>query len=891
MARLTPAEVRLRRRYREERRFRAYGVAAIGFALLSLCVLIVSIVREATSAFTKHEISLDLLLDPAIIDPAGDRDPEQIRSNVAGFSDLIRGELRSAFPEAAGDPATRRQLYRLVSTLSGQAIAEEVADDPSAIGDRRRIHAPVSDVADLYLKGLVTDINETTPETAASLARGADGVRIDAPDAFAAAYGEVAGFLLAEAERAEDAAAAAAETLGARRAALALAEQATARIDGASPEGLEAEAGGRLAGAAPEELSLARAAGAVFAGAAPAELRAAVAAEAMERSRAAAAEAEALLERAERFRRRQLEAEAAGEPSAETRRIQAETALLAHDRRRVDALIASRAAERAATMGPEELLSEASLLVGRPLAPFGRLAGARSGEERLVAISEINRFERLAASAAVREQTFRIAALEAEAAALGRIAAERAEALAEGGVEPARSRLKRLQRDLEALEASALRLQGMTQPASPSPGAAPAAGGAGTDAAAEDAAFLEREAAAQAGSDFGGAPALAFALSAAGAGLPAGQEELRALLGAMARMEASDIREDIARQERRRVRFSAEAEARRAAAGAGEILLSEFTPSVLVTVGGGALKAVSLSRDHAVGRELIPVQGPPAAGEWRIRTLATPEADRLITDQQAVWADTLKADGRIVKRLNTGLITHADSTYPELAGLAAGLAGSFWIMVVTLILSMPLGVMAAIYLEEFAPRNRLTDFIEVNINNLAAVPSIVFGLLGAAVFINFFELPRSAPFVGGLVLSLITLPTIIIATRAAIGAVPPSIREGALAVGASLPQTVFHHVLPLAMPGILTGAIIGLARALGETAPLLLIGMVAFVAEPPEGMFDSATALPVLVYKWSAAAERAWQPMTSAAIIVLLAFMFTMNALAVYLRRRLERRW
>ena len=247
--------------------------------------------------------------------------------------------------------------------------------------------------------------------------------------------------------------------------------------------------------------------------------------------------------------------------------------------------------------------------------------------------------------------------------------------------------------------------------------------------------------------------------------------------------------------------------------------------------------------------------------------------------------------GDIVRRPNTSLLTHADSTYPELAGLAAGLAGSFWIMLVTLILSLPVGVMAAIYLEEFAPRNWVTDFIEVNINNLAAVPSIVFGLLGAAVFINFFDLPRSSPLVGGLVLSLITLPTIIIATRAALGAVPPSIREGALAVGASLPQTVFHHVLPLAAPGVLTGAIIGLARALGETAPLLLIGMVACVADPPETMLDSATALPVLVYKWSSGAERAWQPMTSAAIIILLIFMFAMNALAVYLRRRLERRW
>lgn len=217
--------------------------------------------------------------------------------------------------------------------------------------------------------------------------------------------------------------------------------------------------------------------------------------------------------------------------------------------------------------------------------------------------------------------------------------------------------------------------------------------------------------------------------------------------------------------------------------------------------------------------------------------------------------------------------------------------GSLYTMLVTLLLSFPLGVAAAVYLEEFAPQNRFTDIIEVNINNLAAVPSIVFGLLGLAVFINFFGLPRSVPLVGGLVLTLMTLPTIIIASRATLKAVPPSIREAALGVGASQLQTVVLHVLPLAMPGMLTGAIIGMARALGETAPLLMIGMVAFIVDIPQGILDPSTALPVQIFLWADSPERAFVERTSAATLALLCFLIVMNALAVLLRKRFERRW
>jgi phosphate transport system permease protein len=267
------------------------------------------------------------------------------------------------------------------------------------------------------------------------------------------------------------------------------------------------------------------------------------------------------------------------------------------------------------------------------------------------------------------------------------------------------------------------------------------------------------------------------------------------------------------------------------------------------------------------------------------------EESRPLSDQQLVWADQLRAKGSAELRFNSVFFTSGDSREPELAGVWGAVAGSFFTLLVTLVLSFPIGVAAAIYLEEFARRNRWTDFIEVNINNLAAVPSIVFGLLGLAVFINFFGLPRSAPVVGGLVLTLMTLPTIIIASRAALKGVPPSIREAALGMGASQIQMVAHHVLPLAVPGMLTGTIIGMARALGESAPLLMIGMVAFIVDIPKSFLDPATVLPVQVFIWADVPERAFVERTSGAIIVLLAFLIVMNGLAVVMRNRFERRW
>lgn len=268
-----------------------------------------------------------------------------------------------------------------------------------------------------------------------------------------------------------------------------------------------------------------------------------------------------------------------------------------------------------------------------------------------------------------------------------------------------------------------------------------------------------------------------------------------------------------------------------------------------------------------------------------------PESARRVSDQEFSWMDQLSAQGQIELQFNTRFFTAGDSREPELAGILGSLTGSFLTLVVCFLLSFPLGIMAAIYLEEFAPKNKWTDLIEVNINNLAAVPSIVFGLLGLAMFLVIFGLPRSASLVGGMVLALMTLPTIIIAARAALRAVPPSIREAAMGMGASKVQTVLHHVLPLAMPGMLTGAIIGMAQALGETAPLLMIGMVAFIVDVPGNFTDPATVLPVQIYLWADSPERAFTERTAAAIIVLLIFLVAMNVAAVILRKKFEQRW
>ncbi|MEI6354746.1 MAG: phosphate ABC transporter permease PstA [Methylococcus sp.] len=263
--------------------------------------------------------------------------------------------------------------------------------------------------------------------------------------------------------------------------------------------------------------------------------------------------------------------------------------------------------------------------------------------------------------------------------------------------------------------------------------------------------------------------------------------------------------------------------------------------------------------------------------------------ERHLLDQ--AWIKALQDQNRIRSSFNREFFTNGDSREPEAAGIWGAVTGSALTLLITIGLSLPIGIAAAIYLEEFAPRNRWTDLIEVNINNLAAVPSIVFGLLGLAVFINFFGLPRSSPLVGGLVLTLMTLPVIIIAARSALKSVPPSVREAALGIGASPVQMVFDHVLPLAVPGIMTGAIIGTARALGESAPLLMIGMVAFIVDIPKTFTSAATVLPVQIYLWADSPERAFNERTSAAIMVLLAFLMIMNGFAVYVRRRYERRW
>jgi len=291
-----------------------------------------------------------------------------------------------------------------------------------------------------------------------------------------------------------------------------------------------------------------------------------------------------------------------------------------------------------------------------------------------------------------------------------------------------------------------------------------------------------------------------------------------------------------------------------------------------------------VKRDPAMLQRVATVDVPASVAlDLAAKGKGTPEAEADVA--------RLRSQGLLSTGFNAGFLTGSDATDPTIVGIWGAFKGSLLTMLVTLALAFPIGVLSAIYLEEFAPRNRWTDIIEVSINNLAAIPSIIFGLLGLAVFLNFFNLPRSAPLVGGLTLALMTMPVIVIAGRNAVKAVPPSIRDAALGIGASPLQVVFHHVLPLALPGILTGTIIGMSRALGETAPLLLIGMRAFIATPPDGVTDPATVLPVQIFLWSDEVSRGFVEKTSAAIIVLLVFLLAMNAIAIYLRNRFEQRW
>ena len=328
------------------------------------------------------------------------------------------------------------------------------------------------------------------------------------------------------------------------------------------------------------------------------------------------------------------------------------------------------------------------------------------------------------------------------------------------------------------------------------------------------------------------------------------------------------------------------------AAASPEILDAKMA-SRLVAINGGVVKVKELGPSSVKGEVILPLtsMADAAPGTWQIRIYEVPESNRNVNDRGVTFLEALKAKGLIANTFNWAFFTTGDSREAELAGIQGALVGSILTLIVTIGLCLPIGVLAAIYLEEFAPKNRVTEIIEININNLAAVPSIVFGLLGLAVFLNYFNLPRSAPIVGGLVLALLVLPTIIIASRAALKSVPPSIREAALGIGASRQQAVFHHVLPMAMPGIMTGTIIGMAHALGETAPLLMIGMVAFIVDVPTSLTQSATVLPVQIFLWSDLPEPGFEMKTAAAIMVLLGVLFVMNGLAIWLRKKFERRW
>jgi phosphate transport system permease protein len=596
------ARARVRKRYRAEARFKAYGLFAIALTALFLIVVLADIGIKGFPAFTQHRLVLDVKVDQAQVDPQGTGKPEDIRAG--DFGALIRDAVRGLFPEVK-DRAGRRLLDALLSTGAPDALRERVVADPGLIGQTVRVPVLLSDDADLYYKGLGTEIVRHT---------------------------------------------------------------ATRGI--ATPSG---ESG---------EITI---------------------------------------------------HSAANDFSSELVRIKAALSRKASDvRRQADDL-------------------------RRHL----RTAEARKAD-----------FERSLATARAAMDSRGVAAFEA-------------------ALKPFADDVERMTSQVKQLDDEAAALQ--------------------------------------------------------------------------ARFDASSSEE----------------------------VLESTLPSLLVSINEGLVKVTHLGNATITGQTLIPLRSTAdaAPGQWGIVTYLTAEANRRVGDREVAWLEHMRAKGLVENAFNWAFFTAGDSREPELAGIRGALFGSALTLLVTLVLCLPIGVAAAIYLEEFAPKNRLTEIIEVNINNLAAVPSIVFGLLGLAIFLNFMGLPRSAPLVGGLVLALLVMPTIIIAARAAIKAVPPSIKEAALGVGASKQQAIFHHVLPLAMPGVMTGTIIGMAHALGETAPLLMIGMVAFIVEVPKGITEAATVLPVQIYLWSDLPEIAFQAKTAAAIIVLLAFLFVMNGTAIYLRRRFERRW
>ncbi|HEX5007070.1 MAG TPA: DUF3333 domain-containing protein, partial [Hyphomonadaceae bacterium] len=688
---------RLRRRYREEGRFRAYGIAAIVFAVLSLAVLMISIIGESVSAFTKHEMAVQLTIDPAIVDPTGERNPEHVRANVSGFSDLFRRKLKQRFPEAAGEQDLRRQLNRLVSTLAGSDLARRVSQNPQLIGQTIQAVAPVSDVIDLYLKGLITDERIVKGSAQASVSRAGKEVTIRSAGGFAEVYEDMADRLRAEAKTRQDAADVSQASIDRVNGNIEQLDARRADLSNAGAASVVSAAEAYVSDGKPGDVELARIAGAAAGGGDVTRFRTALAKRLSDEAAAARKEAGELLARGGSYAQKAEAAAANGEPTAETRRIQAETAYLAADRRRVDAALLDDHANAVASLDAPQLTAMASLVVGRALTPAAALVGADvSGAKG--AVIKANAVEILAAEAAVSDQQARISRLQAEAQSLKTTSAKRAEALEKTALPAAKSRLARLERERDTRRETGSRLSGAfvpaapaqpTEPATVTPSATPAQPQAPGEpqltpfSLADDAAFVTTEREAQLGLDLGGPLAVAYELGALDAKLAGADAGLKGLMVAHADLEISKARADVERLSRKRDRDAQIASgvlARIAQAGA-PITPDEFSPSLLVEINGGVVKALRVERDSVVGEELMPLKSEAAAeaGAWKTRELEVAEADRLVTDRQAAWANALKASGDIKSVINFDLLTRSDSTYPELAGLAAALAGSFWI--------------------------------------------------------------------------------------------------------------------------------------------------------------------------------------------------------------------
>lgn len=877
---------RFKKRLAAERRFKLYGQFAIALAIIALATLLFSVLSQSFGAFQQYNVKLPLSISSQKLDPDGYivKNPVALKNRTAVMSDMmfegLSAELGYGPATRMSTPEERKQIRAFLTPLVSGEVLDKLIKNPKLFDTSHTYSVPLSDDLDLYLKGATTRTAKVSGAVSAMNPM-TDGTFI---------------FSWTSAQKSRQAKEMITSHLESRRADVErqiisqslsldkayaekqIAEDHLTRMAGIGSDDIAKQLNETLRGNSAEHIQLAKALGAYDMGSSmqQEELKAALERYFKKEMKERQKDTKTLLARAKNYHNK---ADARDKREAQDAKTKREEALLA-GYSALNAYFRLYQLEQLRAIPDQRL--KATAITGEDPAQFGKLA---------FSLSAVNTPSSSVSQAAGELIEARRTILMHQQAQLELILDQfedfSSSALSYDNSEGDRhfanaKNLGQLRTTLaQRIERFELSINGLTQQLN--------------EVSAPD--FSDGDALQLLGSDIGGGHARAYELGAFQVD-PDYARIAKASQSALYTQRARAAENDIKSLEASLEGLQTVEEEipvwpdTTFHADQSYLALDNSFPTALVFIETNAYKVIAVNDAHFKATPLG-YTDPAITDTEKAKLLLVykPQAERNVSDLEISWVTRLTNNNIIKSGFRTRLFTHADSNEPELAGALGAIVGTFFTMMVTMLLAAPLGVLAAIYLEEFAPKNRLTDFIEVNTNNLAAVPSIVFGLLGASVFIGFFGMPRSAPLVGGLVLSLMTLPTIIIASRASLKAVPPSIREAALGLGASRMQAVFHHVLPMATPGMLTGTIIGMARAIGETAPLLLIGMVAFIADTPKSLFDSATVMPVLIYQWSTRAFRAWEPLTAASILILLVFLLAMNILAVYLRSRYERRW